>query len=74
MTYFLQVVTVRATDPDDGKNAELVYMIPSGLADDLFSIDTHGVIRTTAALDREIKSSYTFSGQCISRPKFCGSI
>ena len=55
-------MTVKAEDPDEGANAELVYVIPEGIADNMFAIDNNGVIRTTAPLDRENKSEYRFSG------------
>ena len=55
---------MQATDRDTGNNAKLVYMIPSGLADNMFIIDPNdGVIRTNRTLDREQKSVYTFSGK-----------
>lgn len=57
-----QVVRILATDEDAGANAQLTYTIPPGLADDLFVVDANGQITTTAPLDRETKSSYTFSG------------
>lgn len=58
-------MTVKAVDPDEGANAELVYVIPEGIADNMFAIDNNGVIRTTAPLDRENKSEYRFSGKYI---------
>lgn len=53
------LVTVKATDRDLGKNAEIEYLISSGNVGDKFQIasDT-GVIRATGKLDREQVSSY----------------
>ena len=54
---------MQATDLDYGANAQLVYMIPPGLADNKFIINpSDGVIRTNASLDIEVKDVYTFSG------------
>lgn len=52
-----------AMDPDQGANAQLMYVIPDGIADNMFTIDNNGVIRTTAPLDRENRSEYRFSGE-----------
>lgn len=56
------VVKVSATDKDSGNNGNLTYSIPDGVANGLFSIDSlTGSIITTGTLDREVKSSYTFT-------------
>ncbi|XP_046326847.2 protein dachsous-like [Haliotis rufescens] len=56
------VVTVHATDADVGSNARLTYMIPSGIADNKFTIDsTTGVVKATMSLDREEKDTYIVS-------------
>ena len=64
MLYF-QVKRIEAVDLDTDDNAAITYFIPDGLADNKFTIDENGVIRTTSRLDREETSSYTFSGGII---------
>ena len=55
------VLTVSASDPDDGLNGQLTYSIITG-AENRFKIDSHtGIIRTMAALDREKKDLYVLS-------------
>ena len=47
-----------------GRNGNLTYVIPGGIADDTFSIDPRtGVIITMKTLDREEQSRYNFTGQ-----------
>ncbi|XP_033119933.1 protocadherin-23-like isoform X2 [Anneissia japonica] len=50
---------VYATDGDTGENGRLTYNIPSGIADDMFTVvaDT-GELKTTSQLDRETKETY----------------
>jgi len=54
---------VEAVDLDEGLNSRLVYLIPDGLADHMFIIDSTGMIKTNGLLDRENKSIYSFSGK-----------
>ncbi|KAL8622280.1 hypothetical protein ACOMHN_043803 [Nucella lapillus] len=54
------VVTVKATDSDEGNNGNLTYSILRGIAGDKFAVDPiTGVITTTKPLDREKQDSYT---------------
>ena len=47
-----------------GANAALTYLIPEGLAGNLFSIDAHdGTIRCRQPLDREDQSSWSITGR-----------
>ncbi|KAF0763784.1 protein dachsous [Aphis craccivora] len=61
----VEVVTVKATDPDQGNNATLTYSILKGRDSDgngEFFIDRiTGVIRTKVSLDHEEKSMYRLS-------------
>ncbi|XP_016110127.1 protocadherin Fat 4 [Sinocyclocheilus grahami] len=52
------VLSVSATDTDDGPNAELHYTIASGDPHSQFSITNTGVLQTRNALDRETQSFY----------------
>ncbi|XP_078600673.1 protocadherin Fat 4-like [Branchiostoma floridae x Branchiostoma japonicum] len=47
------ILTVSATDRDEGPNAEMDFSIVSGDPNDQFSIQPDGTIVTAAALDRE---------------------
>ncbi|EFN78559.1 Protein dachsous [Harpegnathos saltator] len=54
------VMTVRATDPDQGENGKITYAIAEETSW-LFRVDNlTGVITTAGSLDRERQSSYTF--------------
>ncbi|WAR00850.1 DS-like protein [Mya arenaria] len=57
------IVKVSATDADTGINGQLMYMISEGIADDYFDIDrvTGLITLATDKIDRETKSSYTFT-------------
>ncbi|ESO98121.1 hypothetical protein LOTGIDRAFT_174335 [Lottia gigantea] len=53
------LITVTAVDNDIGDNGKLTYLIPEGIADNLFEIEAKtGVITTRTELDREIRSAY----------------
>ncbi|XP_028271321.1 protocadherin Fat 4 [Parambassis ranga] len=52
------VVTVGASDADDGPNAQLLYRISSGDPQGHFVITKDGVLQTKKALDRETQSFY----------------
>ncbi|KAE8285645.1 Protocadherin Fat 4 [Larimichthys crocea] len=52
------IVTVGATDADDGLNAQLLYRIASGDPQGHFVITKEGVLQTKKALDRETQSFY----------------
>ncbi|KAJ7997604.1 hypothetical protein DPEC_G00230730 [Dallia pectoralis] len=53
------VITVTATDRDQGSNGEVTY---GGVMEDGFTINTvTGVITTTRSLDREIRNQYTLT-------------
>ncbi|XP_029297315.1 LOW QUALITY PROTEIN: protocadherin Fat 4 [Cottoperca gobio] len=52
------IVTVGASDADDGPNAQLLYRIASGDPQSHFVISKEGVLQTTKALDREVQSFY----------------
>uniref|UniRef100_A0A915J6R9 Cadherin domain-containing protein n=1 Tax=Romanomermis culicivorax TaxID=13658 RepID=A0A915J6R9_ROMCU len=52
------VSQVMAVDHDAGENAQISYSIVGGNLDSAFRIDTKGVIRTNAQLDREIVDRY----------------
>nr|XP_023651622.1 protocadherin Fat 4 [Paramormyrops kingsleyae] len=52
------IVTVRASDADDGPNAEMAYSIASGDSLGQFMISSDGVLKTKQVLDREIQSFY----------------
>ena len=54
------ILTVEATDVDEGDNAKLYYFI-SGDVDNHFQIDTQtGHLKTKSLLDRESRASYLF--------------
>ncbi|KAM4622047.1 protocadherin Fat 4 [Polymixia lowei] len=52
------IVTVGASDADDGLNAQLLYNIASGDPQGHFDITKEGVLHTKRALDRESQSFY----------------
>ncbi|KAK5864404.1 hypothetical protein PBY51_015650 [Eleginops maclovinus] len=52
------IVTVGASDADDGPNAQLLYKIASGDPQSHFVITKEGVLQTKKALDRETQSFY----------------
>ncbi|OQR66385.1 protein dachsous-like [Tropilaelaps mercedesae] len=58
-----EVAQVRATDVDEGANAELVYEIEATAAPtdgaQLFSVNADGLIRTKSVLDHEQQDVYT---------------
>lgn len=55
---------IRATDADSDRNAMLIYQIVEPFAHNYFSIDSStGVIRITAPLDYEQRSSFLFTVQ-----------
>ena len=53
------VKTVKATDKDSGSNGQVTYSITSQSPERKFSINNHGQIRLTGALDFERQESYT---------------
>ncbi|XP_061658390.1 protocadherin Fat 3-like isoform X4 [Syngnathoides biaculeatus] len=58
-----RVVQVRALDPDRGSNGQVTYSLeePTSAATSVFSIDSKtGWITTAAAVDHELRSSYSF--------------
>ena len=58
------VLKIHATDSDTGKNAELRYLIPDGIAENKFSIGQQtGDITTAAILDREQKDNFVVTGK-----------
>ncbi|XP_076005220.1 protocadherin Fat 4 [Genypterus blacodes] len=52
------IVTIGASDADDGPNAQLFYSIASGDPQGHFGITKEGVLQTKKALDRETQSFY----------------
>uniref|UniRef100_A0A669BZ23 Protocadherin Fat 4 n=1 Tax=Oreochromis niloticus TaxID=8128 RepID=A0A669BZ23_ORENI len=52
------IITVGATDADDGQNAQLLYKIASGDPQGHFVITKDGVLQTKKSLDRETQSFY----------------
>jgi protocadherin-16/23 len=53
------ITTLSATDPDTGKNAELEYLIPYGIADNHFQVVMEtGEVTTNATLDREHRENW----------------
>ncbi|MCJ8739590.1 hypothetical protein PDJAM_G00048940 [Pangasius djambal] len=52
------VLTVAASDADDGMNAQLAYSIASGDPQAQFTITNSGVLQTQKPLDRETQSFY----------------
>jgi len=76
----MTVLTVIATDPDNGNNGSVTYFLkqcPMKGGQPLFAIDRHmGLITTTQtnALDRETRSEYTVLVQAKDRgspPMMC---
>ena len=59
-----KVTTIHANDADTGVNGELIYSIPSGIAEDKFVVEkSTGVVSVRYRLDREERSSYTVTGK-----------
>ncbi|XP_066575944.1 protocadherin Fat 4 [Amia ocellicauda] len=52
------IITVKASDADDGPNAQMAYSIASGDPLAQFDIDSMGVVKTKQPLDRETQSFY----------------
>ncbi|XP_032832883.2 protocadherin Fat 4-like [Petromyzon marinus] len=52
------VVSLNASDPDEGENAALDFEITSGDPERRFSVDARGVLRVARPLDRESRPSY----------------
>ncbi|KAF5892830.1 protocadherin Fat 4, partial [Clarias magur] len=52
------VLTVAASDADDGLNAQLAYSIASGDPQSQFTITNSGILQTRKLLDRETQSFY----------------
>ncbi|XP_067849588.1 protocadherin Fat 4 [Heptranchias perlo] len=52
------ILTVKATDADDGPNSQLTYNIASGDSLQHFDIDNNGVLSVKQQLDRESQSFY----------------
>nr|XP_029518058.1 protocadherin Fat 4 [Oncorhynchus nerka] len=52
------IITVGASDADDGPNAQLLYSIASGDPQSQFDITKAGLLQTRKALDREAQSFY----------------
>ena len=56
------VLTVEATDADEGSNAEVTFSIRDGNAEGAFKIDSQsGEIRTAQLLDRELLDEYNLT-------------
>ncbi|XP_030594964.1 protocadherin Fat 4 [Archocentrus centrarchus] len=55
------IITVGATDADDGPNAQLLYKITSGDPQGHFVITKEGVLQTKKSLDRETQSFYNLA-------------
>ncbi|XP_043530022.1 protocadherin Fat 4 isoform X1 [Chiloscyllium plagiosum] len=54
----LSILTVKATDADDGPNSQLAYNIASGDSLQHFDINNNGVLTIKQQLDRESQSFY----------------
>ncbi|RXM31136.1 Protocadherin Fat 4 [Acipenser ruthenus] len=52
------ILTIKATDADDGPNSQMSYSIASGDTLAQFDIDSDGVLKTRLVLDRESQSYY----------------
>ncbi|XP_062902616.1 protocadherin Fat 4 isoform X2 [Mobula hypostoma] len=52
------ILTIKATDADDGLNSQLEYNIASGDSLQYFNIDNNGVLSVRRELDRESQSFY----------------
>ncbi|XP_042193825.1 LOW QUALITY PROTEIN: protocadherin Fat 4 [Callorhinchus milii] len=52
------ILTVNATDADDGPNSQLAYTIASGDSLDHFSISSDGILSVEQQMDRESQSFY----------------
>uniref|UniRef100_A0A3B5RCH3 Protocadherin Fat 4 n=1 Tax=Xiphophorus maculatus TaxID=8083 RepID=A0A3B5RCH3_XIPMA len=55
------IVTVLASDADDGPNAQLLYKISSGDPHGHYAITKEGVLKIKRALDRETQSFYNLA-------------
>ncbi|XP_065063594.1 protocadherin Fat 4-like isoform X2 [Rhopilema esculentum] len=56
------VITVRATDKDDGSNSEISFEFKAGSQISQFSLDANsGVIKVSGPLDYEVSTRYTLS-------------
>ncbi|XP_014858141.1 PREDICTED: protocadherin Fat 4 isoform X1 [Poecilia mexicana] len=55
------IITVLASDADDGPNAQLLYKISSGDPHGHFGITKEGVLKIKRALDRETQSFYNLA-------------
>ncbi|XP_059821083.1 protocadherin Fat 4 [Hypanus sabinus] len=53
-----RILTIKATDADDGLNSQLEYNIASGDSLQYFNIDNNGVLSVRRELDRESQSFY----------------
>ncbi|XP_038648330.1 protocadherin Fat 4 isoform X2 [Scyliorhinus canicula] len=54
----VSILTIKATDADDGPNSQLAYNIASGDSLQHFDIDNNGVLSIKQQLDRESQSFY----------------
>ncbi|XP_006629223.2 protocadherin Fat 4 [Lepisosteus oculatus] len=52
------IITIKASDADDGPNAQVIYSIASGDPLEQFTINSDGVLKTRQPLDRETQSFY----------------
>ena len=58
----MEIFTLRATDFDEGTNAEITYQITSGNSEETFTIDTvTGVVSVNVTLDYETTPSFSLS-------------
>ena len=56
-----EILSISASDPDDGVNSRLRYDITSGNDADAFAVDdVTGVISVATNLDADVKSEYRF--------------
>ncbi|XP_067898848.1 protocadherin Fat 4 [Heterodontus francisci] len=54
----VSILTIKATDADDGPNSQLAYNIASGDSLQHFDIDDNGILSVKQQLDRESQSFY----------------
>ncbi|XP_078395822.1 protocadherin Fat 4 isoform X1 [Cetorhinus maximus] len=54
----VSILTIKATDADDGPNSQLAYNIASGDSLQHFDIDNNGILSVKQQLDRESQSFY----------------
>ncbi|KPP76886.1 protocadherin Fat 4-like [Scleropages formosus] len=52
------IISLKASDADDGPNAQMAYSITSGDSLGQFTINSDGVLKTKQTLDRETQSFY----------------